>query len=264
MQFIDIGLEDLFRTRIGTINNRADFLVDVMRGFIGDGLVLGNGMSEKHFTLVFTVSQRAKLIGQTPLGYHIARQFRAAHDVVGSAGGHLVRTKDQLLGDTPAKQAANLAFQELLAVAVAVCFRQEHGDAQCTSTRNDTDLVDRIVRRHGTANDGMPCLVIGSELLLVLAHHHGATFRAHHDLVLGLFQVFHVDRALVAARGKQCRLVDEVGKVGTGETRGTACNDTGLGIISHRYLAHMHLQYLFATTDIGQRHDHLAIKTTGA
>ena len=62
-------------------------------------------------------------------------------------------------------------------------------------------------------------LVIGGQLLLVLGHHHRAPLGAHHDLVLGLLELAHRDRALAAARRHQRRLVDEVGEIGAGEAR---------------------------------------------
>ena len=45
----------------------------------------------------------------------------------------------------------------------------------------------------------MAGFVIGRILLFVLAHHHGAAFRTHHDLVLGVFKVGHRHHAAVAA-----------------------------------------------------------------
>jgi hypothetical protein len=120
------------------------------------------------------------------------------------------------------------------------------------------------MRRHHAADDGMPRLVIGRELFLVLAHHHGAALCAHHDLVLGLFQVFHVDQALVGARGEQGGLVDQVGEVGAGETGCTASDDACLGVVRHRHLAHVYLEDLFTAAHIRQRHDDLAIETPDA
>jgi hypothetical protein len=67
-------------------------------------------------------------------------------------------------------------------------------------------------------------LVVGGELLLVVAHDHGAPLGAHHDLVLGLLEMLHAHRARFA-RGEQRRLVDQVGQIGAGETRRAARDD---------------------------------------
>src|SRR5258707_8685407 len=52
-----------------------------------------------------------------------------------------------------------------------------------------------------------------------LGHNHRAALRAHDDLVLGALEIVHVHQALVLARGKERRFVDEVGEVGAREAR---------------------------------------------
>jgi len=42
-----------------------------------------------------------------------------------------------------------------------------------------------------------------------------------------------------------------------------ARDDRGVDIVRHRYLAHMHLEYLLAAADVRQRHIHLAVETAG-
>jgi hypothetical protein len=77
-----------------------------------------------------------------------------------------VRAQDQLLGDTPTEQAADLALQCRLAVAVAILLRQEHGHAERPTARNDADLVHRVVLGHQATDDRVSRLVVGGELLL--------------------------------------------------------------------------------------------------
>ncbi len=89
-------------------------------------------------------------------------------------------------------------------------------------------------------------------LLLFLGHDHGLALGTHHDLVLGLLELLHVDHALVAAGGEQRRFVDQVGQVGTGEARRAAREDGGVDVGRQRHLAHVHLQDLLAATHIRQ------------
>ncbi len=117
---------------------------------------------------------------------------------------------------------------------------------------------------HKAPNDGVPCLVISSELFLVLAHHHGLALGAHHDLVLGALEIVHPHQGLVGTGGEQRRLVDQVGQIGTGEPWGTAGDNGRIHIISRRHLAHVHLEDLLAAAHVGQRHHHLAVETAGA
>src|SRR5690625_4126679 len=121
--------------------------------------------------------------------------------------------------------------------------------------------MDGIVLRHNLTHNGVSSFVVGGILLFFLAHNHGSTLGAHHDFVAGLFELFHCYQAFVAPGRKQCGFVDQVGQVGTRETRGTAGNNHGLNALVDGHLAHMDFQYLLAATNIRQADHHLAVKT---
>ena len=129
----------------------------------------------------------------------ILRAMSVAFDVVGCTGRYLLGTVDQLFRQTTAIQAGDHGLQMLLGVAPAVLFRQVHGHTQRTAARNDGDLVDRVMIRHHATNDGVTRFMIGRHLLLGLFHHHGATFRPHHDLVLRPFELQHGDHSAALA-----------------------------------------------------------------
>src|SRR3569623_1198775 len=196
-------------------------------------------MAQEHLALLVAVGQRAELLGQAPLGLHVAGDFSGPLNVVGRPGGHHVGPEDQLLGDTAAHHAGDRALQPLLAVTVAVRLRQEHGHAQRAAAREDGDLVHGIMRRHLETDDGMARLVIGGELHLFVVQRHRA------------------------ALGDQGGLVHEIGKIGTGEAGRTAGVDTRDDVVRHWDLAHVHLQNLLAAAHVGQRHHDLAVETAG-
>src|SRR3569623_1461779 len=220
-------------------------------------------MAQEHLALLVAVGQRAELLGQAPLGHHVAGDFSGPLNVVGRPGGHHVGPEDQLLGDTAAHHAGDRALQSLLAVTVAVRLRQEHGHAQRAAARDDGDLVHGIMRRHLETDNNMARLVIGGELLLFVVHHHRAALGAHHDFIFRLLEVDHIDQPLVGARGEQGGLVHEIGKIGTGEAGRTAGDDTRDDVVRHRDLAHVHLENLLAATHVGQRHHDLSVETAG-
>ena len=103
--------------------------------------------------------------------------------------------------------------------------------------------------------------MIRGVLALVLGHHHGLALGAHHNLVLGPLEIFHVHQPLVGPRSKQRGLVDEVGQISAGKTGSTPRQNVRLHVGGNRHFAHMHHQNLFASTNVGQRHHHLAVKT---
>ncbi len=56
-------------------------------------------------------------------------------------------------------------------------------------------------------------------------HRQAAAFAAPADLVAGLFEFDHADGFLVGAGGQQRGLVQQVGQLGAGITRGAAGDD---------------------------------------
>jgi hypothetical protein len=102
-------------------------------------------------------------------------------------------------------------------VGIAVALGQAHDHAQRAAARDDRGLVDRVRSGLEDRDDGVTGLVVGGHLLFFFGHDHRAALGAHHHLVLGVLELAHGDKALVAARGQQGGLVDEVGKIGARE-----------------------------------------------
>ena len=68
----------------------ADFLVDRMDRNVGHLLVLRHRTAEEDFAVVLAVGQRSELLGQAPLGDHVAGDIGGPLDVVGRTGRHVV------------------------------------------------------------------------------------------------------------------------------------------------------------------------------
>ena len=128
------------------------------------------------------------------------------------------------------------------------------------AARNDGRLVQRIGGRHVERHDGVAGLVIGGEFLFGLGHGRRPALGAHHHLVLGVLELLHGDKALVAPRRHQRRLVDEVHQVGAGEARRAARHDLEVDIRRQRHIAHMHLQDLLAAVDVRIGHHDLPVE----
>ena len=125
-------------------------------------------------------------------------------------------------------------------------------------------LCSGIVARHQQVDQRVAALVIGGGELLLLGHDHRAPLRAHHHLVLGVLEFLLRDQALVAPRGQQSRLVDEVGQVGAGEARRAARDHPGVDVGRQRHLAHVHFQDLLAAAHVRVRHHDLPVEAAGA
>ena len=151
-----------------------------------------------------------------------------------------------------------------LAEGVAVFLRQEHGDAQRPAPGDDGDLVAGVMLRQQIADNAVACLVEGGVAPLLVRHDHALALGAHHDLVLGEFELRHGHNPLVLAGGKERRLVHQVGEVGAGKAGGAPRDDGGVHIRAHRHLAHVHCKDLLPAADVRQGHHHLPVKAAGA
>ena len=80
-----------------------------------------------------------------------------------------------------------------------------------------------LVGRDKLGRDCMPRLVVGGEFLFLLGDRLCLFLRTDDHLEHRVLDVVHADERLLAPRGEQRRLVQEVGEVCTGEA------DRGLG-----------------------------------
>src|SRR5438309_1431403 len=109
-------------------------------------------------------------------------------------------------------------------------------------------------------DEGMPTLVVSRDLLLLLAHDAGLALRPGHDTVDALLERRQRDLLLVAARGEQRGFVDDVGEVGTGESRCTTSDDVQVDVRAERLAAGVHPQDALAAFEVGTVHDDLPVE----
>ena len=107
----------------------------------------------------------------------------------------------------------------------------------------------------------MTRLVVSRRFFLRFRHHHGATFRTHHDFVFRFLELNHRHNAFVATSSEQCRFVHQVRQVSTGETRSTTGNDCRVDIGCQWYATHVNFQDLLTTANIWQANHNLTVET---
>ena len=109
--------------------------------------------AKENFTFFFGIQQRAEFVREAPLSHHVTRQVGRDFDVVRRTGRNMLYAVDNLFRQTTAVKGRNLAFQLLTAGADRVAFRQEEGNAQRATARNNRHFVYRIVFRHQATNN---------------------------------------------------------------------------------------------------------------
>ena len=123
--------------------------------------------------------------------------------------------------------------------------------------------MDWIAAGDLDGDDGVTRLVVGRQGSLGFRENQTAALDAKHHLVLGVFEVGHVDQGLIAPRREYRSLIDQVSQVGTGHT-GSALGDcVEPNITGQRNLPGMHPQNSFPAPHIGSIHHDLPIEPAG-
>ena len=67
-----------------TTHNRTHFLIDHMRSFIRHVFCFRHGTPQEHFPVIFSIKNRAKFIGETPLSHHVTSDISCYFNIVRS------------------------------------------------------------------------------------------------------------------------------------------------------------------------------------
>ena len=195
----------------------ADFVVDLHRSRLAVVLHVAHIAAEKDLTLLFAIGERPEFVAHPPLTDHLAGDHRRPLDVVAGTGGD--GAEHQFLGNPAAEERADADMQAVAGLVVLLLFGQIHGHPHGPTAGNDRNLMHRVGTRDIHGDQNMSGLMVGGDLFLLLGNDHRAPFGPHHHLVLGGLQIVHVDLVLVGTGRQQRGLIDQVGQVGTGETR---------------------------------------------
>ncbi len=217
-------------------------------------------LAKKHVALVIGIIDRADFVRQTKPGHHRAGKTCCLLDVRSGPGGHIVVAEFQFFCDAPAHHDGKTRGHFEPRHRHLVVLGQLHDHAERAATRNDGRLVDRIGGGNLHGHDRMAGLMPGREFLFLVGHHHGASLRAHHHLVLGVLELTHRDNALAPACRKQGRFIDEVGEVCARKARCAACDRARIDILGQRHVAHVDLEDLLAPDNVRIAHHDLTVE----
>ena len=259
-----MGGQDLLGGGLAILDQLAHFLVDDARGIVAHQLALRHRMAQEHFLIIGLVAHAAELFAHAPFHHHRTGQAGGHLDIARRAARDLFRAELDDLGLAAAEQHGQPGQGLFAAERIAVAFGQGHHHAQGAAARNDRRLVDRVDPGHLERDDGVAGLVIGGQLLFILGHGHSAALGAHHDLVLRVFEFGMGDKALVAPRRHQGRLVDQVHQIGARKAGRAAGQHLEIDIRRQRHLADMDLEHLFAAGDVRIGHHDLAVEAARA
>ena len=203
----------------------------------------------------------AHLFAHTISGNHVTGDGGSLLQVAARASGHIPQY--QLLGN-PAAQADGNPLGEILP-GLERHVLLGHGDSHSPrhTSRNNRNLVHRILRRQAVNHDGMARLVIGCEPAFPLDDHPALLLRSGDDLDHRVVQIPHGDKTLVPAGGQQSRFVHQIFQVGAGKAASGLCQLPEGHILCQGFVPGVDLQDLFPALDVGPSHVDLTVKPSG-
>src|SRR5690348_7698882 len=140
--------KDLHRRLITSIDQLPHFFIDLLRSLLAEIAMLIDFASEEDLLFLLTEGDRTER-AHAEFTDHAASEIGSLLDVVAGASCHLA--EEDLFGDATAHHDGEARFKILLRVGVLVIDRQLHGYAECHSTRDDRNLMQRIsVLAHGS------------------------------------------------------------------------------------------------------------------
>ena len=123
--------------------------------------------------------------------------------------------------------------------------------------------MHRVHPRQSHRHKRVPHLVVRHDLALARVQNAVLLFQPGDDALHGIVEVVHRHRIGLAARGEQCCLVDEIGKIGAREAGRERCDLLGIDVRGELHLLHVNAKNLHTSLLIRPIHQHLTVEASG-
>ena len=104
--------------------------------------------------------------------------------------------------------------------------------------------MHRVHPRQSHRHKRVPHLVVRHDLAFARIEHAVLLFQPRDDALDGIVEVVHRHRISLAARGEQCCLVDEIGKIRAGKAGSKRCDLLGIDVRGELHLFHVNAKNL--------------------
>ncbi len=262
VELVAAHVEDLLGAAVRLAHDALHLNVDPARGLLGVVLVVSIVAAQEHLMLRLAEHLRAELLAHAQARDHLARHLGRALQVVRGARGDVVA--HEFLGGAAAQEHGELVEHLVLGLEEVVLGRQLQRVAQSLTARDDRDLVHRIGMLQHVPHERMAALVVGDRAALCLGHHAGLLLRAGDHALHRLLDFVHRDHGAVAARGEERGLVEQVRKVGAGESHGELGELVKPHVLVERLVLGVHAQDRLAALDVGAVDRDLTVKAARA
>ncbi|CAG7113321.1 hypothetical protein PICSAR202_03872 [Mycobacterium avium subsp. paratuberculosis] len=253
--------EDLPGLSVGGLDQLADLVVDVTGDLVRVVGLGAHGAAEERVAVFRTVFDRTEFGAHAELGDHRAGDLGGLLDVGHRAGGRLA--EDQLLGGAATHREHQLRDHLRAGAQALVLLGHRDRVPAGAAARQDRHLVDGFDVGHRPGRQRVAALVVGGDLLFLLADDAALAARPADHPVDRFLQSGAGDDGAVLACGQQRRLVDHVGQVGAGHADGALGQAVEVGVGGDRLALGMHRQHRAAAGQVRVGNRDLAVEAAG-
>ena len=247
---------------MGFLHQTRYFRINAACCLIGVILRVAVIASQEHFVVRLAKHLRSQLRAHAVLRHNRARNLSSAFQVVASARGNVVA--ENLFRNATAHEHRQLVKHLTQRVQHFIFLRNGQRVAQCATTRDNRNLVDRIRVLKQVTDQRMTAFVVRDSLLRMLVHNETLALGTSHNALHGLGNLGLRDNLLVAASRQQRAFVHKVRKVGARKARRERCHALQVHVRTQRLVLGVHFQNALAALYVGRVHHNLAVETTRA
>ena len=205
-------------------------------------IAAGHQVPPQEYLLVAGLKGHLAQITHAEASHHLAGDRGNLLDVTAGTGCDFSMAEDNLFR-CPTTQGSHNSGPELGSADEHLLFiRCKPGEALGLAAGNQGDLLNRIVGLHQGAHQGMAHLVI-SDQTLTASVGEGFALHAGDDPVDGIVDFGQPGGLLATTGGENCGLIEQVGQIRSGKSRGSAGNCLEAHICRQNLVAAVHLQH---------------------
>mmetsp|Transcript_73819 Transcript_73819/g.190511 ORF Transcript_73819/g.190511 Transcript_73819/m.190511 type:complete len:444 (-) Transcript_73819:732-2063(-) len=204
----------------------------------------------------------AGVAGHAKVHDHASRQAGGLLQVRRASGRDVILPEDELLGSLAAHKHLQACLQLEKPLGILLTVGDGPRDAQGVPTRHDGRLVHWVGARVAHGDQRVPTLMVGGELLLLLAH-GVLPLQADDDPVEGLLEGPHWHARQVLRGGPHRCEVEDIEQVRSCHPGCALRQRHELDVLVKHQLRSVQLQDVHAPLEVGHWHDHLLVQPSG-
>ncbi|GBD37274.1 hypothetical protein HRbin36_02404 [bacterium HR36] len=257
VEFFAVVTQEFVGTFVRFPQQTAYFLVNQLSGAFAEVAWFLNFLAEKHMLLANAISDWAKALAHSPMGYHEPGDACRLFQVHFRAGIRLA-INQAVSGATP-HEDGEPGLKIGFVVVEAFLFGDIEVDAESLAARNDAHFERFIGVGHEPGDQSVSCFVVGG-FAFVFGGENFLAFSTDQDFIECPLEIVAVNLAFALPRGQKGSFIDQVTKIGSRRSDQCAGDLFEIDIGSQGLVAGVYLEDFEPASPIGTVNSDMAVE----